>query len=184
MGGCGWLTPVVIRTQNVQSVTNTFKDFTNAFGQNDALWLDGSIALFYSDFLSAAQCGLLINPQSGLNNDDTAISIILPTGLEKLQRVSPDLSELAVPDRKASTGIAGLSGQMDRLDYVYTTGKYLKESIKDWQDDSQGRWRVKVHNEAGQVVDVYTGPRQPSTEMGFTAYNADGNPVIIMVDMV
>ncbi|KAK4034273.1 hypothetical protein C8A01DRAFT_18908 [Parachaetomium inaequale] len=153
-------------TQDVQSVTNTFKDFSNAYRQNDALWLSGSTALYYSNFLDATKCGLLINPQSGLNEDDTAISIILPTGLEKLQRVSADLSELSAPDRLATTGIAGLNGQMDRLDYVYTTGKYLKESIKDWQDDSKSLWR------------------QPSTEMGFTAYNADGDPVIIMVDIV
>jgi hypothetical protein len=121
-------------TTTVNDVTNTILNFGNVGGTNAQLWMRGFSAMLYSGF-ATSEC-IPVNSQLGLDRDDVAVTVILPSGVERLQQVRADGSRLSITDNRATTGIFGIQGTLFPNDYGYTTGAKLREAIAEWKEDT------------------------------------------------
>lgn len=72
---------------NSGKFTATVKDYTISEGQNIRLWLAGTLALSYAGLFNSKH--MTINAQSGLDNDNEVVGIILASGVAALPQVSP-----------------------------------------------------------------------------------------------
>ncbi|EAQ85324.1 predicted protein [Chaetomium globosum CBS 148.51] len=151
-------------TQTPDDVARTIEDFSNIEGQNVPLWLSGSTAFLYAGFITS-DC-INMTPQPGLNRPDTAISIILPSGVAKLQRVGPNPEMISPGNAARTVGIQGINGQLDADDFAYATGAAVEHAIRQWQAEVN-RWR------------------SPLTEIGFLATTGmTGQTVVIRVPII
>ncbi|RFU75801.1 hypothetical protein TARUN_6443 [Trichoderma arundinaceum] len=112
-------------------VARTINDFGNINQQNVQLFLQGGLwALTYAGYSNA----VCINSQNGLNYDTTIISVLLPSGVSKVNKVNAAEDELAENNRGIS-GIFGINTNQPLLptDWAYTTGLLLKQAISQFE---------------------------------------------------
>jgi hypothetical protein len=151
-------------TQTPDDVARTIEDFSNIDGRNVPLWLSGSTAFLYAGFITS-DC-IPMTPQDGLNRPNTAISIILPSGVAKLQRVGPNPDMITPGNARRTVGIQGINGQLDADDFAYATGAAVESAIRQWQGEVR-KWH------------------QPLTEIGFLATTGmTGETVVIRVPII
>ncbi|KAH8805233.1 hypothetical protein F5884DRAFT_885346 [Xylogone sp. PMI_703] len=149
-----------------QQVTNTIINFGGG-PENAQLWRDGGMSTYlYAGFYQSSCINII--PQNSLNLPQNAISIILPSGVAKLQRVLPDPNQLSQADNRATSGIFGISGTLDPQDYAYTTGQTLINAIVGWKK---------------QFSDPRTGQVQDG-QVQFHAVRADGTGVVITTELL
>lgn len=145
-------------------MARTIEDYNNIDGRNVPLWLSGSTALLYAGFITS-EC-IQMTAQDGLNRPNTAISIILPSGVAKLGMVGPDPDMITPGNARRTVGIQGINGQLDADDFAYATGAAVELALRQWQAEV-GRWR------------------QPLTEIGFLATTGmTGETVVIRVPII
>jgi hypothetical protein len=151
-------------TQTPDDVARTIEDFSNIEGRNVPLWLSGSTAFLYAGFITS-DC-IIMNPQFGLNRPNTAISIILPPGVAKLQKVGPNPYMITPGNARRTVGIQGINGQLNADDFAYATGAAVEYAIRQWQAHVN-KWRI------------------PLTEIGFLATTGmAGQTVVIRVPII
>lgn len=130
--------------QTPSGVTTTIKDMSNSNNKNDPLWLQGTFSLLYAGVY--VDQSRPITPQSGLNEDETVLSVILPSGVEKLNKVSYDPhAGFTADEKRRVTGIFGLALKSPIIplvpaDYAYINNKYvsqegLKKVFAEWSKE-------------------------------------------------
>lgn len=155
--------------QDADAVTNTIANFFNGGGTNAPLWRNGGISSLLYYGVATAECvniDLSIEPQGGLSANGNALSIILPSGVQALQRVSPDQSRLTGQESRATQGIFGIKGSLATTDYAYSTSDALKDSIQHMLEE-----RAAYSN------GVY------AASIGLNAVRGDGVPVLIQLNL-
>jgi hypothetical protein len=158
----------------VQDVTSTIQDFSNIGGNNAQLWRAGNLLTWmYAGYMSCSSIPMI--PQDGLNLPQTAVTIILPSGVAKLQIIGPDISELDQTTLRAVRGIFGLQGTLLPVDYAYCTGASIKGAIIDWQ--------VEVGRRFSQPPDFDASTTLHTPSDGyFLAVRGDGVAVHMVMD--
>jgi hypothetical protein len=73
--------------------------------------------------------------QPGLDGDDVVVSIILPTGMDKLDVIKASGNDLPGQHKEVNNHLFGISihsgHQLTEADFAYTDSKTLKQTIKD-----------------------------------------------------
>ncbi|RFU79753.1 hypothetical protein TARUN_2464 [Trichoderma arundinaceum] len=141
-----------------EDVSRTFNDFGNANEQNVQLFLKGIGALGYANYVTP--CGII--PQYGLNKDKTIVSVLLPTGVKKVEQVYANYETLD-PVNRGVGGIFGIRTKEPLLDsdWAYTTGDLLKKAIAQWRE----------------LQNVFT----PTTDAVVNLIRSDGTPVLLVM---
>ncbi|RGP80930.1 galactose-binding like [Fusarium longipes] len=119
------------------SVRYTIMNYFNHDGKNDMLWLPmRTRSLQYSHMLPASmEDHETIDPQSSLSDSSrVVVSIILPSGKEKLQQVratrTGDTQDDSNIYRAEEVGITGLTGTISTGDWAYITGTELRLAMR------------------------------------------------------
>ncbi|KAH7336099.1 hypothetical protein BKA65DRAFT_27886 [Rhexocercosporidium sp. MPI-PUGE-AT-0058] len=131
-------------TQTVWAQTSTdfvatVRDMNDIANGNSPLWLSGNSALLYAGIYRCRD--IPMTPQYGLDSDAAVLSIILPSGLAKLRKVSDD--GLLSQDESRRVGpIFGITlidegHPLVPRDYAYIPNRYpsgegLKKEFRDW----------------------------------------------------
>ena len=134
--------PIWAQTQ--ADVTHTINHMNGDAG-NVPLWLDGDYsALGYAGFVPLAQ----MNAQPGLNADNVVASLILPTGVAKLNKVQPNNELIGAANARQAQFIFGITlrnaaNPLVPADYAYICNdNYIglvgfKTAIRDFRDAVQ-----------------------------------------------
>jgi hypothetical protein len=88
-----------------------------------------------------------------------SVSVILPSGVAKLQTMGGDTSGFSDPDREAVTGIFGISGTLDPTDFAYTTVANIRAGLDTWAairepENVDGFLRLALINGNGDTVPI------------------------------
>ncbi|KAJ7908389.1 hypothetical protein B0H13DRAFT_1492813, partial [Mycena leptocephala] len=119
-----------------EGVASTINNFTNSNHTNMALWLMGDTwSMRYAGVvLAPPEKGILVpESQPGLDGDDVVVSIILPTGMDKLDVIKTSGNDLPGQHKEVNNHLFGISihsgHQLTEADFAYTDSKTLKQTI-------------------------------------------------------
>jgi hypothetical protein len=124
----------LVWNQDTSEVTSTCLNFANLGGTNVQLWRSwGLSTLFYAGiFEPDPTCDARWFKQDGLNSLNVAVTVILPSGVDKLDTVGPDQTGWGKPDKLATQGIFGIKGVLQPSDYAYFSVSAFRSHFVNW----------------------------------------------------
>lgn len=131
--GCPGCTP--------EAVAATINNFSNYFGTNTALWLWGTAWSMVYAGIDNGPFDQVVRPpgaQHGLDGDDVAVSIILPTGRAKLGIVTASPRDLPGMHAEVNGRLVGINIEDDSSplvasDFAYTNAAQLTSLTRGWR---------------------------------------------------
>ncbi|KAL8799261.1 MAG: hypothetical protein Q9182_006028 [Xanthomendoza sp. 2 TL-2023] len=126
-----------------EGVAGTINNFDNRGNGNNQLWLDACpFALQYADLIRRTDPAFRgIIPQPDLNTYNTVVSLILPSGVRKLEIVNADTGILSRENERKSIGIHGIRGTLEPGDYAYSTVGDFYAALNDmWVKNEPKEW--------------------------------------------
>lgn len=123
------------------AVAATINNFSNHFRTNAALWLwRDAWSMVYAGVDKGPFDNTFMRPppQHGLDADDVAVTIILPTGRAKLRIVHAPLHDVPGAKQPVVPHLVGVNIEDEANplvagDFAYTMSKVLTEVLKSWR---------------------------------------------------
>ncbi|KPI44721.1 uncharacterized protein AB675_8447 [Cyphellophora attinorum] len=137
----------LVWNQTPEQVANTINNMHNAHGTNVQLWLKGDlVGMIYAGIYRRGSMPIDVTPQTGLDADNNVISIILPSGVAKLDQVSPDPSKVVGLNKQVQCvygiHLKDLNRPLVPNDYLYIRMQYLKKFLVDFYKFSGGNTKT------------------------------------------
>ncbi|KAL8812998.1 MAG: hypothetical protein Q9223_007158 [Gallowayella weberi] len=126
-----------------EGVAGTINNFYNRANVNNQLWLDACpYALQYADLIHRNDPAFrAIIPQPNLNTYNTVVTLILPSGVRKLEIVNADGGMLTRENERRTFGIHGIRGTLEPGDYAYSTVGDFYAALNDmWVKNEPKEW--------------------------------------------
>ncbi|KAI4236643.1 MAG: hypothetical protein L6R40_006085 [Gallowayella cf. fulva] len=128
-----------------EGVAATINNFDNRGNSNNQLWLDACpFALQYAGILSRVDPAFrAVIPQPDINTYNTVVSLILPSGVRKLEIVNAGGGLLSRENERRTVGIHGISGKLEPGDYAYATVGDFRAAFADmWVRNEPDQWFI------------------------------------------
>jgi hypothetical protein len=144
-------------SQDATGVTNTINNMGNLSNTNIPLWVEGGVSGMLYAGLYTSQF-VRMTPQAGLNADNVVVSIILPTGVAKLEQVHGIDSEIPGAHKEVNGVVFGIKLHDHKKllvpgDFCYTDSKHLKDAIRDAKaNKSTKNYGISVEHGSDTVV--------------------------------
>lgn len=150
---------------------------------NVPLWLQGGFeALQYAGLMTYSELG--VNSQSGLNGDDVIASIILPSGVAKLNKVGADSRVVGQQNAKTTSMIFGIALKDPKKPLVPADYAYIKSKNAPGEKIEGGFKDVCKAKDAEVSKFKKTGKGPlPESQMHVSAIKGNGTTIGITIDV-
>ncbi|KAF7586520.1 hypothetical protein BBP40_008765 [Aspergillus hancockii] len=138
-----------------RDVDRSFRDFYNLDNTNVQLWLGcNQTALSYAG-INCSNVLRAVYPQTGLHHDKTAVTFLLPSGMNKVTLLKVNTStEFSDKDKEAAGLIYGINGTLEPSDLAYTDMKHLREQATSAYRKPENRIKIDAEDGNGKKLTI------------------------------